>query len=96
MLLREGRVGSTAFKQAVEQQLCFFEDELRDDLIRLEQAHGHQLHQPALVARAITRLVFAMGAVALDQPIAQHAVHTEQLIQMIQLLLTGARVLHSQ
>jgi AcrR family transcriptional regulator len=93
LLLREGRVGSVAFKHAVEQQLCFFEDELRDDLIRLEQAHGHQLHEPALVARAITRLVFAMGAVALDQPVAQHAKQKEQLIQMIQLILAGARML---
>ena len=35
MLLREGTAGSEAFKQAVERQLSFFEDELQADLVRL-------------------------------------------------------------
>jgi len=51
MLLREGKVGSAAFKQAVERQLCFFEEELQRDLIRLELANDHKLDQPALAAR---------------------------------------------
>src|SRR5690606_24224684 len=35
LLLREGLAGSDAFKQAVDRQLRFFEEELRVDLIRL-------------------------------------------------------------
>jgi hypothetical protein len=40
MLLREGAVGSDAFKQAVERELRYFEDELQVDLVRLASADG--------------------------------------------------------
>ena len=36
-----------------------------DDLVRLAAAEGATLHQPALVSKAITRLVFAAGASAI-------------------------------
>ena len=48
LLLREGKVGSIAFKHAVDQQLCFFEQELKIDLVHLEQAQGYQLYAPDL------------------------------------------------
>jgi AcrR family transcriptional regulator len=51
VLLREGTAGSDAFKQAVERELRFFEDELHLDLIRINAANGIVLHEPALVAR---------------------------------------------
>ena len=66
VLLREGTVGSDAFKQAVDRELNFFEDELCIDLVRLAAADGGRLHEPALVSKAITRLVFAAGASAMD------------------------------
>ncbi|XID75001.1 HTH-type transcriptional repressor FabR [Alkanindiges sp. WGS2144] len=96
LLLREGKVGSDAFKQAVEQQLCFFENELKVDLIRLEQLHGNQLYAPELVAKAITRLVFAMGATAVEQDIAGQSVILEQTTDMIHMILRGARSMGSQ
>lgn len=93
MLLREGKVGSEAFKAAVERQLCFFEDELQQDLVRLEQAHGNKLNQPALAARAITRLVFAMASVAMDQPPAEQQRLMADTMTMIRMILAGARVM---
>ena len=39
VLLREGMVGSDAFKQAVDRELTFFEEELRHDLVRLSLIH---------------------------------------------------------
>ncbi|MEO6519924.1 MAG: TetR family transcriptional regulator, partial [Pseudoxanthomonas sp.] len=51
VLLREGTVGSDAFKQAVDRELEFFEEELRIDLIRLAAADGATLHEPALVSK---------------------------------------------
>ncbi len=93
ILMREGRVGSEAFKMAVERQLQFFEDELQTDLVGLEKIHGNLLQHPALVARAITRLVFAMGALAMDMPPAQHGELLEQTVVMLRMLLAGARVL---
>lgn len=93
LLLREGKVGSAGFKQAVEQQLGFFETELQGDLVRLEQLHGNQLEAPALVAKAITRLVFAMGATAMEQDTAGQILTLQQTVGMIHMIITGARQL---
>lgn len=91
LLMREGKVGSEAFKRAVEKQLLFFEDELQNDLVLIAKLRGNPLHQPALVARGITRLVFTMGAMALDMgPAAQEEIK-EQTIAMIRMLLAGAQ-----
>ncbi len=91
VLLREGTVGSDAFKQAVDRELEFFEEELRIDLIRLAAADGATLHEPALVSKAITRLVFAMGATAMDLPPERDAELIDQLSQMVRMIITGAR-----
>ncbi len=91
LLLREGKVGSAAFKQAVEQQLCFFETELKEDLVRLEQLHGNQLYAPELVAKAITRLVFAMGANAMEQDSDSQNRILTQTVDMIHMIIAGSR-----
>lgn len=93
ILLREGTVGSAAFKQAVERQLSFFEDELRLDLIRLAALKHTGLYEPALTAKAITRLVFAMGATALDLPPAQYAEFTRQVVVMVRMVISGTQAL---
>jgi len=93
ILLREGTVGSDAFKHAVERELEHFEEELRIDLIRLAAAEGARLHEPALVSKAITRLVFAIGATAMDLPPEKDAELIDQLSQMVRMIITGARAL---
>ena len=93
LLLREGTVGSDEFKQAVERQLCSFEDELRSDLVRLASQYGHQIYAPELAARALTRLVFAMGARALDGPREQHAHMIEELIVMLRMIVVGTQAM---
>lgn len=96
ILLREGKVGSAAFKQAVERQLCFFEDELQQDLVRLELAKDQPLHQPALVARAMTRLVFAMASVAIDLPATEQQQMMAETTIMLRMILEGARAMAIQ
>ena len=96
ILLREGTVGSDAFKKAVEHELSSFEDELRDDLIRLSQVIWPRAYQPALVAKAITRLVFAMGGAAMDLPKEKRKQVTEQIIEMVRMIVTGAQQLAVQ
>lgn len=91
ILLREGMVGSEAFKQAVDRQLNYFEDELRLDLIRLARVSGNTLYEPALAAKAITRLVFAMGATAVDLPPEKWPGIAEQLVVMVRMILTGSQ-----
>lgn len=93
ILLREGNVGSDAFKQAVERELRFFEDELCVDLIRLAKAHGTPIHEPALVAKAITRLVFAMGATATDLPAERHPEIAEQMVIMLRMIIVGTQTI---
>lgn len=91
ILLREGKVGSVAFRQAVERQLTYFEDELQRDLLRLNRHLNITVHQPALAAKAITRLVFAMGAVAADLPREEYPQVVEDTIIMVRMILAGAR-----
>lgn len=91
ILLREGSTGSEAFKRAVERELRFFEDELCVDLIRLAKVNSTPIAEPALAAKAITRLVFAMGANAMDLPREHHAAIIEQTITMLRMIVTGAQ-----
>lgn len=91
LLLREGLAGSDAYKQAVDAQLRFFEEELREDLVRLADAAGTPMHAPALAARAITRLVFAVGASAMDLPPSRDREQIEALTTMVRMIVVGAR-----
>ncbi|MEY1660978.1 HTH-type transcriptional repressor FabR [Isoalcanivorax beigongshangi] len=91
LLLREGSVGSKAFKDAVEAQLCFFEEELCQDLVRLAKLRGTGVHTPELVARAITRLVFAMGATAMDLPEDQHPRIVDDVSTMVRMIILGTQ-----
>jgi TetR/AcrR family transcriptional regulator, fatty acid biosynthesis regulator len=96
VLLREGTVGSDAFKQAVDRELNFFEEELRVDLVRLAERDNAKLYQPALVSKAITRLVFAAGATAMDLPPEKDAELIEQLSEMVRMIITGSRAIAMQ
>lgn len=91
VLLREGAVGSDAFKQAVDRELTYFEEELRIDLERFAAAGDSALYQPALVARAITRLVFALGATAMDLPPERDPEFIRQVSTMVRMIISGSR-----
>ena len=93
ILLREGTVGSDAFKSAVDRQLNFFEDELRLDLIRLAKIKQTGLYEPALTAKAITRLVFSMGATALDLAEEKYPELNEQIVLMVRMIIAGTQTL---
>ncbi len=96
VLLREGTAGSDAFKRAVDRQLDFFEEELRVELVRLTEAADQPLHDPALAAKAITRLIFAMGAHALDRPLEDDAELVRQMTQIVTMILLGSRHLRAR
>lgn len=91
VLLREGTVGSNAFKQAVDRELSFFEEELQTDLVRLARANGAHIVEPALAAKAITRLAFAMGADAMDLPADRDRELVDQLTTMVRMIVVGAQ-----
>lgn len=93
LLLREGAVGSAAFKQAVERQLEFFEKELQTDLVRLAAASKTPIHNAELVSRAITRLVFSMGTNAMELPPAQHPKLIDDVTDMIRTIMVGTQTL---
>ena len=93
VLLREGTVGSDAFKRAVDRELGFFEDELHHDLVRFAKLRNRPMAEPALAAKAITRLAFAMGATALDLPPERDAELVDQLTTMVRMILVGAHAM---
>jgi AcrR family transcriptional regulator len=95
LLLREGLAGSDAFKQAVDRELRYFEEELRVDLVLLAEVTGVPLHEPAVVARAITRLVFAVGASAMDMPRERYPQQIDELTMMVKMIVIGARAMHA-
>lgn len=91
LLLREGYTGSVSYRQAVEQQLRDFEQELQEDIVRLEKHHDNTLNYPDLVAKAITQLVFNMGAKVVELPPEERQAIADQTVIMIRILLIGAR-----
>jgi AcrR family transcriptional regulator len=91
LLLREAYTGSTSYKLAVERQLNYFQQELQDDLIRLERLNHSKLFHPDIVAKAITQLVFNMGATVIDMPMTERKEIAEQTMIMIRMILEGAR-----
>ena len=93
ILLREGKVGSPEFKHAVERQLNFFEEELKQDLMYLATIKNTGLYDPGLTAKAITRLVFTMGATALDMPKEMHIELSKQIVQMVRMIIAGTQAL---
>lgn len=95
LLLREGYTGSASYKQAVEQQLTDFQQELRDDLIRLGRLSRDRIHYPDIVAKAITQLVFNMGAKVIDLSIAERQIIAEETMLMIRMIILGAKQVES-
>ncbi|MGB8696200.1 MULTISPECIES: HTH-type transcriptional repressor FabR [Acinetobacter] len=91
LLLREAYTGSASYKLAVERQLNYFQQELKDDLIRLERLNHSKLFHPDIVAKAITQLVFNMGATVIDMPMTERKEIAEQTMIMIRMILEGAR-----
>ena len=91
LLLREGYTGSASYKEAVEKQLNYFQLELRDDLIRLEKLNNNKIIYPDVAAKAITQLVFNMGAKVINMPVEERKEIAEQTMIMIRMILEGAR-----
>lgn len=91
LLLREGYTGSTSYKTAVDRQLNFFQQELQEDLIRLEQMNNGKISHADIAAKAITQLVFNMGAKVIEIPAEQRTEVAEQTMIMIRMILEGAR-----
>lgn len=90
ILLREMSIGSESFRQAVDRELNYFESELQDDMTRIAQATGHRLNEPQLVSKAITRLVFSLGATAVDLDASQRKQLTDETVIMVKMIINGA------
>lgn len=96
VLLCEGSVGSDAYKRAVDLVLTHFENELQEDLIRLSTEANAPLFRADLVAKAITRLVFAMGGNALDKSPEEKKEIAEEMMVMVLFLMEGSEAVLKQ
>jgi AcrR family transcriptional regulator len=90
ILLREISIGSDAFRNAVDRELNYFEEELNDELLRIAKTTSKKIHEPRLVAKAITRLVFTLGASAANMNIQQRNVLTQETVTMVRMIIIGA------
>ncbi|MBT8138231.1 MAG: HTH-type transcriptional repressor FabR [Gammaproteobacteria bacterium] len=90
ILLREMSIGSPAFRKAVDRELQYFEDELRDELVRRAEENKAPIYKPHLAAKAITRLVFTLGASAMELSAEDRETLTDDTIDMVRMILTGA------
>jgi AcrR family transcriptional regulator len=93
VLLREMSTGPEPFRLAVDRELSYFEDELRDELERVKPTDELTIYKPELVAKAITRLVFTMGAIASDSQQEKRTEISEQTIEMIRMIALGAQIM---
>ncbi|AGH44246.1 transcriptional regulator, TetR family [Paraglaciecola psychrophila 170] len=93
ILLREISIGSDAFRNAVDRELNYFEEELNDELLRIAKASGKEIHEPRLVAKAITRLVFTLGASAANMNIEQRNDLTQETVTMVRMIIVGANAM---
>jgi len=91
LLLREAYTGSASYKAAVQRQLNYFQQELQEDLIRLERLNNNRLSHPDIAAKAITQLVFNMGATVIDISAKERNEIAEQTMIMIRMIIEGAR-----
>lgn len=91
LLLREAYTGSASYKAAVQRQLNYFQQELQEDLIRLERLNNNRLSHPDIAAKAITQLVFNMGATVIDISAKEREEIAEQTMIMIRMIIEGAR-----
>ena len=96
VLLREMSTGPEPFRLAVDRELSYFEEELRDELERMQLTTKVVLYKPEVVAKAITRLVFTMGALAADTPADERTELSEQTIEMIRMIALGAQAMGSK
>ena len=60
------------------------------DIVRLAALDGKVLYEPALVSKAITRLVFAMGATAMDLPPERDPELVDQISTMVRMIISGS------
>jgi len=93
ILLREISIGSDAFRNAVDRELNYFEEELNDELLRIAKASGKEINEPRLVAKAITRLVFTLGASAANMNIEQRNDLTQETVTMVRMIIIGANAM---
>jgi AcrR family transcriptional regulator len=93
ILLREISIGSDAFRNAVDRELNYFEEELNDELLRIAKTTATKIHEPRLVAKAITRLVFTLGASAANMDIEQRNDLTQETVTMVRMIILGANAM---
>ena len=93
ILLREMSLGSEAFRAAVDRELRYFEQELVDEFTRPDMPEDQRIYAPELAAKAITRLVFSLGAAACDVDREQREQIIDEATIMVRMIIRGAWVL---
>ncbi len=83
-------IGYEAVRSGVESELNYGEEEINDEMWRIAKTTSKKIHEPRLVAKAITRLVFTLGASAANMNIQQRNVLTQETVTMVRMIIIGA------
>ncbi|TNC80659.1 MAG: HTH-type transcriptional repressor FabR [Oleiphilus sp.] len=90
LLLKERAGNTEAFRQAIQKELDYFSEELRDYLEQRAKNAGRQHVNWEIVADAMVNLVFAMGSKALDANKTERSKLSENCKQQLEMIMTGA------
>ncbi len=66
---------------------------VRSEFYQIQETCGVKQKEPALVPKASTRLVFAMGATAAAKSTAERAELIDQTVEMLRMIMNGSQVM---
>ena len=95
LLLGERQGASSSFRKAIHSEIDLFVGELTEDLERISKLNNQTFRHPALAAEAIVAVVFTVGAEALDLPRHKQESLSLRLVEEVNMILRGARVLRA-
>jgi AcrR family transcriptional regulator len=90
LLLGENAGSSVAMRRAINKEIERFISDLTEDLTQASKLKGRPVTNIPVIAEAMTRLVFSLGAQALDTDAEGHRRLTERIIFQVRIIMKGA------
>lgn len=90
LLIGESAGSSEALRLAINKEIERFIEDLAEDLTRAGRRMDRPVANIPVIAEAMTRLVFSLGAQALDLDDAAHKQLTERIIYQVRIIMKGA------
>ena len=96
LILRERSGGSASFRQAIQDEIRYFTDELSEDMARLAVLRKRPIMDAWTLAEAIVTIVFTQAGEAMDLAIDEQNQVVERIMRQLRFLVAGAEELAKQ